>query len=130
MLCSHPLRHQKSVGVNYSLLFMLGLIIVPCVVETRFTTRSHSGHSPEKKKNQFMPMQDFLLSLVTPTTAHPHPQACSCIACLTLERDITSLGYFPSAFIFQPTTGRVHKVSISRKMFLFPTLGFSPKTAN
>lgn len=98
--------------------------------DTFHNKKSFTGHSPEKRKNQFMPMQDFLLSLVAPTTAHPPPQACSCIACLTLERDITSLGYFPRAFVFQPTTGRVHKVSISRKMFLFPTLGFSPKTAN
>lgn len=66
----HALRCQKSTGVNCSLLFTPGLFIIPWVVGDMFHYKKQfTGHSPKKKKSQFISVYDFLLSLVYPT---PH----------------------------------------------------------
>lgn len=102
VLCFHALRCQKSIGVNYSFLFTLGLFIIPCVVGDMFHYKKQfTEHSPKKKKNRFIPMHVFLLSRINACPPPPpYPQTYSCITYLALERGYYSSRLFPQYFYF------------------------------
>lgn len=99
VLCFHALQSQKSIGVNYSLLFTLGLFIIPCVVGDMFHYKKQfAGHTSNKKKNQFLSMHDFLLSLAN--LYPPYPQTYPCVAYLAIERGYCISRLFPHYFYF------------------------------